>query len=216
MLEEQGVEVRIKTSTPIDHEDYFSKIDTVEKAYWLGFLCADGNVSKDGKYFQVKLHSRDEPHLKKLSSVIGYHGKIHKYPAVTNYGSYEFVVLQVRSEQMNRDLVRHGCIPNKTVWLDPPLGVPRGLHPHFIRGMVDGDGSLVRRGTVVKGFKMYGVQRIVRWAAEVFPGGRVRQHSGQTWESQWNGIEKVKRLYDQSTELSRMDRKYDIVREILT
>ena len=26
------------------NENYFEKIDSDDKAYWLGFMCADGNV----------------------------------------------------------------------------------------------------------------------------------------------------------------------------
>ena len=215
VLEEKNIETRVKSPTPVDHEDFFDKVDTPEKAYWLGFVCADGNVSADGKYVQIKLHERDASHLEKFKSVIGYHGEIHSYSAVTNYGAYNFCQVIVNSPRLNSSLVKHGCIPLKTTWLEPPQGLRTSLQRHFIRGMIDGDGTIVKRGGKVIGVKLYGVQKIARWAAEVIPGGRVRLHSGQTWEVQWNGLEAIKILYGDSSDMSRLDRKYDAVKEIL-
>lgn len=215
VFEEKKIEARSKTAVQIDNEDFFDKIDTSEKAYWLGFLCADGNVSADGKKVQVKLHERDAGHLEKFKAVIGYHGAVHSYSAVTNYGAYTFSQINVTSPRMNASLVKNGCVPSKTMWLEPPEKLRFTLATHFIRGMTDGDGSLVKRAGTVKGIKLYGVQKIVRWAEEIIPGGRVRLHSGQTWEVQWNGLDAIKKIYDGSSDLSRLDRKYEEVKEVL-
>lgn len=215
ILEEKKIDVRVATAAQIDREDFFDKIDTPEKAYWLGFICADGNVSADGKRIQIKLHERDAGHLEKFKDVIGYHGSVNSYSAVTNYGAYTFSQINITSPKMNSALVKNGCIPSKTMWLEPPDKLKSALVTHFIRGMIDGDGSLIRRAGQVKGIKLYGVQKIVRWAADAIPGGRIRLHSGQTWEVQWNGLEAVRKIYEGSTDQSRLDRKYDVVKEIL-
>jgi len=57
--------------------DIFDNIDTEEKAYWLGFIYADGNISdmesylrKSGKYvyrMEVSLKADDIDHLNKLN-----------------------------------------------------------------------------------------------------------------------------------------------------
>lgn len=48
------------------NEDFFNNIDTPEKAYWLGFLMADGYNS--GKYIRIDI--QDEGHLEKLRNLI--------------------------------------------------------------------------------------------------------------------------------------------------
>ena len=41
------------------NQNYFDIIDTQNKAYFLGFLYADGNVSKDNNNIQIALQARD-------------------------------------------------------------------------------------------------------------------------------------------------------------
>lgn len=51
------------------NEDFFNSIDTEEKAYWLGFIVADGCVHKDknNNYrLSIGLHDKDITHLHKF------------------------------------------------------------------------------------------------------------------------------------------------------
>lgn len=51
------------------HKDIFHKIDSEEKAYWLGFLYADGYISKYNQ-IEVSLGLEDKEHLLKLKKFI--------------------------------------------------------------------------------------------------------------------------------------------------
>ena len=50
------------------NERYFEKIDNNNKAYWLGFIAADGCVSnkKGGRYLYIELSRKDRDHLEKF------------------------------------------------------------------------------------------------------------------------------------------------------
>lgn len=42
------------------------------------------------------------------------------------------------------DLIKHGCVKQKSLILQPPINVPQNLIRHFIRGFFDGDGSICK------------------------------------------------------------------------
>lgn len=45
---------------------YFKNIDTEDKAYWAGFIAADGNVRKDYLKMRLELNIKDLGHLEKF------------------------------------------------------------------------------------------------------------------------------------------------------
>lgn len=53
-------------------ETVFDSIDTEEKAYWLGFIFADGNISQVGHKFEMNLGGKDYDHLDKLRKFFKY------------------------------------------------------------------------------------------------------------------------------------------------
>jgi len=54
------------------YEEAFDNIDTEEKAYWLGFLYADGWVSSKGNTVGLTLALKDIEHLKKYNNFLRY------------------------------------------------------------------------------------------------------------------------------------------------
>ena len=52
------------------NEDFFEIIDNENKAYWLGFIYADGYVS--AKSLVIELHKDDESHIVKFLEDIGH------------------------------------------------------------------------------------------------------------------------------------------------
>lgn len=50
--------------------DAFKAIDTPEKAYWLGFLYADGAVIKDRNVIELTLTKKDVSHIKRFRSFL--------------------------------------------------------------------------------------------------------------------------------------------------
>jgi len=136
---------------------YFSVLDCPDKAYWLGFLFADGCVQ--GAFtgdapnrLKVDLAVRDKEHVVALANALGLPASaVKEYDSRTSYGLCRVARLVVNSRQMTSDLVGHGCIPNKTKTdLRLPPSLPEGLVPHFIRGYLDGDGSVTTNGQAGK------------------------------------------------------------------
>jgi DNA-binding transcriptional regulator WhiA len=112
----------------------FNKIDTEEKAYWLGFIFADGYVSSETK-FELSLGLKDLEHLEKFKTFLNYKGKI--------YIDYKVgrCRLMFQDSQIVKDLKIIGCINNKSLVLEFPI-LDEILQNHFIRGYFDGDGYI--------------------------------------------------------------------------
>lgn len=133
------------------NERFFAAIDNERAAYWLGFLGADGNVSKTGQ-IQLHLKSDDRGHLEKFAADIGFAGEIPEYTtkgvvcgrAVT---PTRMAKVYLQSKAMAADLAAAGLTPRKSLTYAPWEGPP-DLMPHYWRGLLDGDGSwcIDRRG----------------------------------------------------------------------
>lgn len=116
-------------------KNIFETIDTEEKAYWLGFLYADGYVGKNN-CIEVSLAPKDKEHLEKLKKFVNTNTKVKNEDNRSR--------LWFCSKQMAEDLAKLGCVNNKSLILTFPNSkqVPDNLLRHFLRGYVDGDGCL--------------------------------------------------------------------------
>lgn len=139
-------------------ENYFECIDNEEKAYWLGFLYADGFIeSKRGTYsqkFGIMLSYRDRKHLEKFNKCLNSNYVIHDYEGSGYNKSGKFSRLLITSQKMVNDLKNLGCVEQKTSSLVFPTEnqVPKKLQKDFIRGMIDGDGSVFISNTPMFSF----------------------------------------------------------------
>ena len=134
--------------------DFFNVIDTDEKAYWLGFIFADGYISfsdsnaKKGQLASVycvgiKLQISDRYHLKKFNKSINGNYKVFEettYPDGFRKKKTKSAKIIVYSKQMYEDLSRY-FDRDKTYTAQFP-NISDNLIRHFIRGYFDGDGCL--------------------------------------------------------------------------
>lgn len=127
------------------NENYFQNIDSDEKAYWVGFIAADGCIyqyKEENKQdiLSIALAIKDIEHLRKFQQAlqtnkpisIGKHGKNKQY---------QHASLQVSSNKISVDLQRVGITPRKTYNVKWPT-IPENLLPAYIRGYFDGDGTI--------------------------------------------------------------------------
>lgn len=137
-IKENDIEVINKQNVARMDETIFEVIDTEEKAYWLGFMYADGYVISTTNEVGIGLKIEDYEHLVKFKSFLKYSGYI-KHREDTKSCRISFL-----NKKIKQDLISKGCTPNKSKTLKFPSEdiVPNDLMIHFIRGYIDGDGYI--------------------------------------------------------------------------
>ena len=134
-------------------ENYFEIIDTEDKAYWLGFLYADGYIIKDDQYapkykhvsnrLGLELSIVDKDHIKLFLKYLKSDYPIKDRTRYDNRYDREHTNSSfcVTNTKIVYDLIDKGCVPTKSFILKFPdfLG---NLTCHFIRGYFDGDGCI--------------------------------------------------------------------------
>ena len=149
------------------NKHYFDIIDTEDKAYWLGFLWCDGYVIKRDKYYnncrkieyniKLSLSPQDENHLKKFKKCIDSNHPIHTYKCNGFSGIGETVEKRVfiTNKHMGEMLQKkYQLIPHREK-CEFVNEIPNSLKKHFIRGVLDADGSFCDYHTVDKGYNIY-------------------------------------------------------------
>jgi hypothetical protein len=128
----------------------FDLIDTEEKAYWLGFIIADGSVRKHkggSLYLKLALSSKDKNHLEKFKKFLKSDNKISTYKVGNSQTSekiYETCEFQTGKKEITSTLEQYGIVPSKSFSIEFP-DVSEELVRHLIRGIWDGDGSVLYR-----------------------------------------------------------------------
>lgn len=127
-LKLQGYEVINYQNRLRFNEHIFDIIDTEEKAYWLGFLFADGCILEKEKRFQMNLSIRDIDHMKKFQKFLN----LETEPLEDG----PFCRMSIRNANIWQQLNDKGCVPNKSLILDFPnknIFKDENLIRHFIR-----------------------------------------------------------------------------------
>lgn len=137
------------TKRRIFNKDYFHNIDTPLKAYFLGFIYADGWIVDNpvtGNYeFGIELQSQDKYILDKLNYELGgIHLMSHSNDRTMTINNRVLKkghsdVLRVFSKSIVKDLELNGIETNKSQKSTYPI-VDKDLFFDFLRGYIDGDG----------------------------------------------------------------------------
>lgn len=158
ILKSNGIEI-YGHKMPRFNFHIFDSIDTEEKAYWLGFIFADGyiasiNPKKPNYAFELSLKAEDFDHLNKFNAFMEFQGNNVKISKARTYTSLSMtegieVAERCRWSISNRVLWEalnsKGCTPRKSnTLIFPDISVFSSIEliRHFIRGYFDGDGSI--------------------------------------------------------------------------
>lgn len=124
---------------------FFDDIDCEKKAYWLGFIFADGCVQEDK--LRIRLSYKEVNHLKKFKKDISsdhlIYKPVYKNKNIPDYTACEIVIGDNRS-----------FIPLVKQIKDKIPDIPETLMPHFVRGLFDGDGCISKSNKNSPGFDL--------------------------------------------------------------
>lgn len=134
-------------------ENYFDIIDSEEKAYWLGYIMADGCVTNSSakvmspNEFVINCKDEDSNHLQKLNIALNsdYPVKITERYDRKRGICWTVAELRIRSVRFCKSLIKNQVVPRKTSKEVIPDTVCDELTLPFIRGFFDGDGSIFKR-----------------------------------------------------------------------
>jgi len=130
------------------NSDFFKNPLNEHSCYWLGFISADGYISKDNKSIGIALKADDCEHLKKFNKDIEgnipvtFRTKKQTFYKGKNIPERNQCEIRIYSKELVKDVRSYGIIPKKSLILEFPKIENNGLMWHYIRGYFDGDGSI--------------------------------------------------------------------------
>lgn len=133
----------IKRKSHVPHPNlkanFFESIDTKEKAYWLGFLYADGYVRADGCATVLDLSDKDIRWIEKFCDIVGVCRDriVHR----THSTGYQSVSIRIQNREFTTHLISQGCTNAKSKTIRLPSFNTNELDMAFLMGYYDGDGS---------------------------------------------------------------------------
>lgn len=205
---------------------FFENIDTEEKAYWLGYIAADGNIYSNEQRKNkssgstLKIISKDKDHLEKFKKSIKADNEIEEVISFKGYSNGNKVYrIQIYSNKMCDDLIKLGIIPNKSLILKPPI-INEKFYKDFIRGYFDGDGSIYKLKSNF-GFNILGTKEMLEWIIKVLDIDTKIKKDYRTGDKNnyyisVAGIKKPYKIYKQFYEDSKiyLDRKYQLYQQL--
>ena len=200
---------------------------TKSSAYWAGFIMADGCLNLKKHSVAIGLKSSDRAHIEKFANFMQCEHPIYDYSSYcksrnkTYYGSS----INISSIALYQQLQSFEIEPCKSLTALCPKSIPCKYEIAYLRGLFDGDGTICRyrRDSDYYKFSVIGtwdiinnVRRIVENIlgesfGTIYPAGKV-------WRYQINSTKQVVRignaLYKGTSSVVRLDRKYNLYREI--
>lgn len=132
------------------NEDFFAQLNTEEKAYWFGFIYADGCIrykpEENSGQLTIEISKNDVNMLKKFKDSIESNINIKYRQRKLKSGNIsDTCSITISSVKMCKDLIKFGCVPNKTYngQIKKELFSKNvSFKIAFLRGYLDGDGYI--------------------------------------------------------------------------
>jgi hypothetical protein len=121
----------------LSNERFFEFIDSPLKAYWFGFLCADGSISRKISRISFELAAKDKDRVYALASALGLDYRRVKFHNRHYYYNGELKTLQscrirFSSKLMKDDLIDNGFFSSKLEEEELPYFIIESLFLYLI------------------------------------------------------------------------------------
>jgi len=154
--------------------------------YLVGLVASDGCLSSDGRHIDIT--SKDYQLLSTVKELSGVSNKIAKKHNAKSQIAYH---IQIGSKNFYNFLLSVGLTPNKSLTLGA-LKVPGKYFTEFLRGLIDGDGSIRKwahpgNNKEQWSLRIYsGSKNFIQWVKDnseflLKVGGRIHQNGEALW-----------------------------------
>lgn len=181
------------------NSNYFHKIDTPEKAYWLGFILGDGYIYQETNNswrLGIELNIKDITHLEKFSKAVGLN-----FNHIYKRKNRNTVALRWSSVDMKNDLLILGVTPRKSLTAKWPV-IPKKYEIHMLRGLFDADGCICghhKSGYIYPRFNVIGTKNCMNNIRRILKiDNKVYEKSDcPIWVIEKNGYIPIRKIYSQ-------------------
>lgn len=148
-LDRTGIERRGKNEAYRKYhfdEHVFDEIDTPEKAYWIGFLYADGYINRTS--LRLNINIEDKSHVEKFNSFLDSDYPILEEDRLCNLNNkmtYKALLIVTHHHFAER-LLELGISSGREDF--NMSEIPQHLYHYWILGYFDGDGCITRRKNI--------------------------------------------------------------------
>lgn len=201
--------------------EYFFEFETSDVAYWAGFLMADGSVAykNNSCTLSLNLSIKDKEHLNKYIQMLNIICDLKQ--AENKFGKYYRTTIS--SPILKDSLKKWGIVPNKTYIGEVPSSIPNNLISHYIRGLIEGDGSIIKNNNIIN-INITNNKNICEWIQkQILKIHNIKSYITLRYKNEKNGHETYRLnisrkkdvikilywLYEDSNEKIRMTRKYN-------
>lgn len=197
-----GVYPKSAKRKPNLDEHFFDRIDTEEKAYILGFICADGYVDSGKRNLCLNISRKDIDILYKIKRAMLCGN------AITKSSTANCVRLNMSSRYLVETISKYGVVPSKTHSMTFP-DIEEKMYRHFFRGYCDGDGCVHLRQVFIVIGSEYFFSGFTHYLSNLFHKDISYSYNGSYYVVVFSrkDLDIVRWMYDDSS--IYLDRKYE-------
>ncbi len=188
-------------------------------AWFLGWLVSDGHISTNCVVF--RLSKKDFEVLQKFRNLLNYTGKLYESVSILNGKSYDIVSLKINNLDLIRKIRDIGITPkNKKIYPNLIWGSNENINKHFIRGIFEGDGSLIFQTNGQIMFEIVGTKELMSSIQEklisylelnktkLTQNKKLKNHFLLRYGGKFQTLRILEWLYNGSEDSYRLDRKF--------